>query len=101
MRATMKFGGALSAFVLALLVSSCGSEGLGECDRAKLGGSTAAGPDTTPYDGQRVLQSSCSGGCHSSSAKGSVRKGAPASLDFDVVPKSKSPADVAVADKAS
>ncbi len=73
-----------------LFVLSCGPD-LGECDMTKLGGT-----NTDPHAGQKLVHSSCAGGrCHSLDAKGDLRVGAPAELDFDVVPADMSPAQIA------
>jgi hypothetical protein len=79
----------------ALLLASCGPE-LGECDRTMLGGSETG--TLAPHTGQVLLRDSCAAGlCHTESAKGESRKGAPAELDFGVVPASDSEEDLAVA----
>lgn len=63
----------------------CGTD-LGECDRSLLGGSTdVLAP--APNSAQVVVNASCAGGlCHSATAKGEQRRGAPAELNFDVLP---------------
>lgn len=80
----------------ALLITglgSCGGAELGDCDWSQLGGSPG-GATPMPYNGQVLLQSSCGAGrCHSSYAAGDVRFGAPAELDFNVVPRSTSAED--------
>lgn len=91
----MMLRSALIACAGALLWTSCAAD-VGECNSAQLGGSTGANP--APYAGQQLLQSSCaSGRCHSSTAKGAARSGAPSGLDFNVVPNSPSEADVGAA----
>jgi hypothetical protein len=83
----------------ALLLASCGPD-LGECDRTMLGGSETG--TLAPHTGQLLLRDSCAAGlCHTESAKGEARKGAPAELDFGVVPASNSEADLAVARRGS
>jgi hypothetical protein len=83
----------------ALLLTSCGPD-LGECDRTMLGGSDTG--TLAPHTGQQLLHNSCAGGlCHTESAKGEARKGAPAELDFGVVPTSDSEEDLAVALRSS
>lgn len=72
-----------------LLALGCEPD-LGECDMTKLGGS-----DTQPHDGQLLVQGRCAGGrCHSVDAMGELREGAPAELDFDVVPSDMSPMQI-------
>ncbi|HMJ15511.1 MAG TPA: hypothetical protein VK524_29045 [Polyangiaceae bacterium] len=84
----------LIAIVCAPALASCGTD-IGECDMNALGGSTVQG-QLAPHTGQELVNNSCAGGtCHSSSAKGPARNGAPAELDFDVVPADNSPAEVA------
>lgn len=67
--------------------AGCGSD-LGECDTVAL---TAADPTMSrPYEGQRLVHQSCaSGQCHSEAAKGEARVGAPADLNFDLIPASE------------
>jgi hypothetical protein len=87
-----------TARIAALLVvlSACAAPDFGDCDMAKLGGGSSSAPK--PFDGQLLLQSSCAGGnCHSSSARGALRKGAPAGLNFDVVPASTADKDLSMA----
>jgi hypothetical protein len=70
------------------LTGACGSEELGECDP------TAA--EELVYDrsgmvatkGQALVHDSCGNGvfCHSAAAHGEERRGAPASMDFDMLP---------------
>lgn len=71
--------------VTATALAGCG-EDLGPCNEADLGGSDV--PDMeAPYTGQLVMQQYCAGGrCHSETAVGEARVGAPAGLNFDVVP---------------
>jgi hypothetical protein len=79
----------------ALLSASCAAPDLGTCDPTALGGSKATGM-LTPHAGQQLLQDSCAAGlCHSSSARGAQRAGAPAGLDFNVVPASTAESDMA------
>ncbi len=64
--------------------AGCGPS-LGECDMAAL---AASNPTmAVPYEGQRLIHQTCaSGQCHSAAAKGAARVGAPADLNFDLVP---------------
>jgi hypothetical protein len=67
------------------LLTSCATN-LGTCDENMLGGSSVAG-SAKPNDGQVVVEKTCAGArCHSSIAKGKNRVGAPAGLNFDVLP---------------
>jgi hypothetical protein len=70
-----------------LWLAGCGGADLGECDMAALGGSV----DQTapaPHAGQIIVNRSCAAGhCHSADAEGDARDGAPADLNFDVVPQ--------------
>jgi mono/diheme cytochrome c family protein len=90
-----------SAACALLLLAGCGGPELGECDAAMLGG-TDTGKTLAPHTGQQLLRDSCAAGlCHAESAKGEFRKGAPADLNFDVVPASNSDDDLAVARRSS
>jgi hypothetical protein len=76
------------ACVLAVtLCAACGPE-LGECDPTALGGTP--GDATTlaaPHRGQVIIDAKCSNArCHSIDARNALRVGAPAELNFDVVP---------------
>ena len=68
------------------LAAGCGTD-LGTCDEDALGAPMdASGVATGPYEGQLLVHTSCAGGrCHSASATGLERQGAPAELDFDLV----------------
>jgi len=75
-------------------LSGCGSD-LGKCDVAALGGNVTPG-QLAPHTGQLLVNRSCAAGsCHSESAIGTARDGAPAGLNFDVVPQDLSPAEMA------
>jgi hypothetical protein len=78
---------AVASIALSLSVAGCGPD-LGECDMTALGGSAGANAPA-PYAGQLLVQQSCaSGRCHTAGAKDDGRVGAPAELNFDVVPAS-------------
>jgi hypothetical protein len=80
-------------FACALLVSSCAAD-MGHCDMTLLGGSAVVG-NAAPTKGQLVVQNTCAAGrCHSQTATGNNRVGAPAGLDFDVVPFDSSVAEI-------
>jgi hypothetical protein len=85
---------ALLGLACAPVLASCGTD-LGECDMNALGGSKVQGM-LAPHLGQRAVNASCAGGtCHSSTAKGPARNGAPAELDFDVVPAQNTAEEIA------
>jgi mono/diheme cytochrome c family protein len=87
-------GSVTVAVAIALTQGGCGSD-LGECDMAALALSTDAA-QSQPYTGQRLVHQSCAAGqCHAESAKGVDRIGAPAGLNFDVVPADTSDAESA------
>jgi hypothetical protein len=70
-----------------LWLAGCGGADLGECDMAALGGS-ADPMAPAPHAGQILVNASCAAGrCHSADAAGDTRVGAPADLNFDVVPQ--------------
>lgn len=78
----------------ALLLCSCGTD-VGKCDMNALGGSTVLGMEA-PNAGQIVVEQACAGGrCHSAAAQGLQRVGAPAGLNFDVVPHDTSMPEIA------
>ena len=78
----------------AALIASCGTD-LGECDMNALGGSNVPGM-LAPHTGQKLVNNTCAGGtCHSEAATGKARTGAPAELNFDVVPVDSSPVEIA------
>lgn len=81
----------LGAWCVAAL-SGCGDR-LGECNEAALGGNPIQGM-TMPYDGQRIVAAKCTL-CHSVTAMGEARIGAPAGLNFDVIAYAATPAEQA------
>lgn len=82
-----------AAWLLATVGSAGCGPGLGECDMAALMLSTDG---SRPYDGQRLVHQTCaSGQCHSELAKGAARVGAPADLNFDLVPADESVPELA------
>jgi len=88
MRVAPDFG-VVALGVLAVALAGC-SEDLGTCDAEAMASATALvySDNGTPYyAGQGLVQLGCSNGvCHSSTATGDSRKGAPHGLDFDVQP---------------
>lgn len=85
-----------AAVLLGAALAGCGPD-LGECDMNALGGSDVPGM-LAPRAGQIAVNTSCAAGrCHSASATGENRVGAPAGLNFDVVPADPSPAELAKA----
>jgi len=72
----------------------CG-EDVGDCeDRMKQGQDTVLVNGSIQYGGQAIMNIACAQGCHSSDAKGALRNGAPAGLDFDLRPVDPEGADV-------
>jgi hypothetical protein len=57
------------------------------------------GQNRVMYAGQAILLTSCSSGCHSSTAKGVDRKGAPEGLDFDIEPLSATSVETSTNDE--
>ncbi len=80
-----RFGCGIAPLLLALSAFGCG-ETVGECDDPLNGRDTVRVSDTVMYAGQAIMNKACASGCHSSSAQGPERNGAPSGLDFDVVP---------------
>ncbi|MET0341302.1 MAG: hypothetical protein ABW252_09875 [Polyangiales bacterium] len=77
---------------VSLYVMGCG-EDLGACDTTTKGRDTVLVGSVVQYGGQAILNSACANGtCHSSSATGASRFGAPAYLDFDLTPVDESEA---------
>lgn len=72
------------AVAVVVLGSGCGPD-LGECNMSLLGGSDVLGMERV-HQGQVLVNNTCAAGrCHSESAKGDLRVGVPAGLNFDVV----------------
>jgi len=72
--------------VLALAVCAC-NEDLGSCDSA-VAQQLVWTPDGTPYtEGQALIHFECANGvCHARAATGTLRRGAPHGVDFDLAP---------------
>jgi len=83
-----------SSALLATLVLSmsyavgCG-EDVGTCNDSNEGRDVVLVGTTIQYAGQAIVNKSCTSGCHNSTVTGENRRGAPAGLDFDVVPVSE------------
>jgi hypothetical protein len=77
-----------SATILTVFVSGCGSE-LGKCEEPAAKELVYGRGNLVATKGQALIHDSCGQGafCHSSAAKRSARQGAPATLDFDMVPR--------------
>ena len=76
----------VAIFAVTLLGQAGCGPGLGECDMAALALTNDVAL-SQPYTGQQLVNQSCAAGrCHSETAKGADRIGAPAGLNFDVVP---------------
>ena len=56
------------------------------CHGSLQGRDTVLAGGQVVYGGQAILNRTCAGGCHSSSATGDNRHGVPAGLDFDLMP---------------
>jgi Planctomycete cytochrome C len=71
----------------AALLAACGSD-LGHCDPVSAGEIVYNRSGQAATKGQALTQDSCGNGafCHASAAKGKARYGAPATLDFDMLP---------------
>ena len=82
-----------TTLVFSLLTVGC-SDGVGSCDVDGRGRDTVLVGGTVQFGGQAILNTSCANGtCHSSTARGARRNGAPAGLDFDLAPVDESDAD--------
>jgi hypothetical protein len=76
---------AIPALLTAAALSSACND-LGTCDDPARGRKTVSSAGQLMFAGQAILNKSCATGCHNSSAKGAGRYGAPAGLDFDLLP---------------
>lgn len=70
---------------ISLFALGC-TEDVGSCDDPLRGRDTVVIGGSIQYGGQAILNASCTAGCHSSTAKGEARHGAPEGLDFDLQP---------------
>jgi hypothetical protein len=69
------------------LLPGCSDERLGDCTDPNQGRRPVEVGGKVMFAGQAIMVQSCASGlCHSARAKGSLRVGAPAGLDFDVEP---------------
>ena len=76
-----------------LYLSGC-SDGVGTCDTSTRGRDTVLVGSVVQYGGQAIINSACANGtCHTSTARGAARHGAPAYLDFDLMPVDAQEAD--------
>ena len=76
-----------------LYLTSCG-DGVGTCDTTERGRDTVLVGSVVQYGGQAIINSACANGtCHTSTATGEARHGAPAFLDFDLMPIDETQAD--------
>lgn len=77
--------GALSALIW--MATGC-TEDVGDCYQGdgKGGLDTVLAGGHVEYGGQAIINQACATGCHSSTASGKARNGAPAGLDFDLRP---------------
>lgn len=80
----------LNRTLVAILLTSslpllgCTDE-VGSCDDDAQGEDTVLVNGAVQFGGQAIMNQACAG-CHSSTAKGAARQGAPAGLDFDLLP---------------
>jgi mono/diheme cytochrome c family protein len=83
MKRSLVLGSTLAA---AMHLLGC-SEDVGTCEDRNEGRDTVLVGSSVQYAGQAIMNQSCANnGCHSSTAKGPARSGAPANLDFDLRP---------------
>lgn len=68
------------------LCFACSCADVGVCDPSLEGRDTVVVNNTILYGGQAIMNKACSVGCHLSTATGADRHGAPAGLDFDLLP---------------
>jgi len=78
----------LAAAALASLGFAC-EDGLGECDLPAAQEVVYSRSNLVATKGQALVHDSCGQGafCHSAAASGSARRGVPASLNFDMLPR--------------
>lgn len=76
-----------------LACAACACTDVGECDPTLAGRDTVVVNGTILYGGQAIMNKACAVGCHLSTATGADRQGAPAELDFDLLPIDEADAD--------
>lgn len=72
-----------------LLLAACATAAcadVGPCEGPLEGRDTVVVNGSIVYGGQAIVNKACATGCHLSTAKGAARRGAPAGLDFDLIP---------------
>lgn len=89
----MRTGRVASMIALAASSMLACTEDVGTCDEPLAGKSTVLVGGVVQYGGQAIMNRACATGCHASSARGAARNGAPAGLDFDIVPISEDEAE--------
>lgn len=70
--------------LLAVFSVACGEE-VGSCDDPSRGQDTVISDGLIQFGGQAIINQACAG-CHGSGVTGASRQGAPAGLDFDLLP---------------
>ncbi len=83
-RSALATAALLTLLTATALSSACND--IGTCDDPAQGRKTVTSAGQLMFVGQAILNKSCATGCHSSTAKGAGRQGAPAGLDFDLMP---------------
>ncbi|MET0287204.1 MAG: hypothetical protein ABW352_22155 [Polyangiales bacterium] len=74
-----------------LLAPACSD--IGPCEGPLEGRDTVLVSNVIVYGGQAIMNKACATGCHLSTATGEDRHGAPAGLDFDLMPVDEEKAD--------
>lgn len=76
------------ATLVLVALAACGGDDLGECDQEAAEQPVFGRGGLVATKGQALVHDSCGQGafCHSASARGDLRMGAPAGLDFDMLP---------------
>jgi cytochrome c553 len=73
-----------AVLLLAPVAAACSE--VGPCEGPLEGRDTAVVNGAIVYGGQAIVNKTCATGCHLSTATGEARRGAPAGLDFDLIP---------------
>jgi hypothetical protein len=74
------------ALTLCALLLTTACTDIGACEGPLEGRDTVIVSNTIVYGGQAIMNKACATGCHLSTATGEDRHGAPAGLDFDLLP---------------
>jgi mono/diheme cytochrome c family protein len=83
----------IEALIVSALLLATACTDIGACEGPLEGRDTVIVSNTIVYGGQAIMNKACATGCHLSTATGEDRHGAPAGLDFDLMPVDEDNAD--------